>query len=421
MVNSWTNSTSFQPRIMVVGLPWIEEFIAVSESTRLFSTLKLLDFHQIVSRGWSEIITTAEDCDYLILRGDAYKLILELNSLNLLQRFNKLRCSKIFWSLDSHMLHELEQQVIQYFDYFCVAHSEWINFLTSSAKLSITKILHIPCSFNLVSTRVLKSSLSEQKKNSKYDIFFPYVFYDESRRNILAFEVFHALKKMNVKFAFGRVTGYSNFLPEKSLLFHCLRSSKVVLNLSIAGELNKRIFEAYYARSAIVSNQSVDLEKFPEISRGALLFDQKSASGELIAEMAREAARNTIYPEVEKLIENTDLNRILQIVESVSGLNLGGSVEEYVAHIDCEVTDSKLVQVIYGEDDLAIQWFKAMRKYSFLKFIFTKSPFFNKLNKIILLMNLPKEKFLKNRHKSALRYYKFRRFLYKEASRKLNH
>lgn len=82
MVNSWTNSTSFQPRIMVVGLPWIEEFVAVSESTRLFSTLKLIDFHQIVSRGWSEIITTAEDCDYLILRGDAYKLILELNSLN---------------------------------------------------------------------------------------------------------------------------------------------------------------------------------------------------------------------------------------------------------------------------------------------------------------------------------------------------
>ena len=119
----------------------------------------------------------------------------------------------------------------------------------------------------------------------------------------------------------------------------------------MAGELSKRVFKACYARSSIVSDPSVDLEKSPEISRGELLFNQKNSSGEVIAEMASDAARNNVYLEVEKSIEHTDLNRIFQIVESIFGLNLGGSVEEYVDHLDCEATNSQFIQVVYSEND----------------------------------------------------------------------
>jgi hypothetical protein len=413
MISNWTNHTNLQPRILIIGLPWVEEFIKISESTKTFSTLKLHEYNQVISQGWSELIKYAEECDYLILRGDAYKLILQLNSLNLLQRFNRLCCSKIFWSLDSHVLYKLEPQVFQYFDYFCVAHSEWIDYFASQTKALHTKLLHIPCSFSLVPTKVLRTSLFQQKNNLDFDVFFPYIIYKSASRNILSFEVFQVLQKMNLKIAFGEVTGYSNTLPEKSLLFNCLKRSKVVLNLSMAGELNKKPFEAYYARSKIVSNYSLDLTQFPDVSRGAILFNQNNSSAESIAELVRDAVSDYLYPEVDNSIVHTDLNRILQIVENVSGISLLGSVEEYVVDVECEILNSKLTQKIYIENDLAIQWFRAMSKHHFFKFIFTKSPFFNSQSKLSLIGDLPKDKFFEIRHQFALRYQKVRRNIFK--------
>ena len=323
-----------------------------------------------------------------------------------------LSCSKIFWSLDSHMLHKLERKVIPYFDFFCVAHSEWIKYLNIESILCKTKILHIPCSFNLVPVKVLTSSLSRDKKGFDLDVYFPYNFYDGSRRDALAFEVFRALKKMNVRFAFGATTGYSNDIPEKSLLFHRLTRSKVILNLSLSGELNKRVFEAYYAKSKIVSNNSKDLDLFPDIRRIVNLYSHDRSSAEFIAETTRDAVRDGLHHEVTNSIEHTDLNRVLQIVESITGLTADGSVEEFVSQIDCKVLNSTLTEVTYSEIELVPQWFKAMRRHRFLTFIFTKSSLFNCWSKLTLLIGIPKLKFFHIRHRLALDYHRLRKLIF---------
>ncbi len=176
--------------------------------------------------------------------------ILRLQSSNFLSSFKKIKCKKVFWSQDSHHMHNKETKAEPFFDRLYIAHKNYLKFFPKTA-------YYLPCCYSKTSIGALWA-INHTNFLKVRDVIFPYVIYPGFERNIFAYDSFKYLKNIGVHFIFARAYGNVDSTSLFSNMLYGIKTSKICLNLSLTDDFNMRNFEAISMNSILLTNRVVD-------------------------------------------------------------------------------------------------------------------------------------------------------------------
>lgn len=156
---------------------------------------------------------------------------------------------KVSWSEDSHHLWEAELLHLEYFNTHYVAHSEYLS------KFPAGKAVWLPCCFHWYSIDKVLQILRATPEREENDLIYYFVNYKIGDRNRLANIIRNACDAYGLQTLFGRVAGGWDQTLEQ------IRRTKVVLNISLLGELNQRNFQALVFNKPLLCDRTPDHEK----------------------------------------------------------------------------------------------------------------------------------------------------------------
>jgi hypothetical protein len=184
---------------------------------------------------------------------DPSAFIWQLKILGLFSLYSNRNYKSVFWTMDSHHMGQREKRAQKYFDHVFVAHSPYLELFPPH------KTSFLPCSYSLTSLCRTSRILSAQRGrvSAPVDSSVGSIFsnYPGQRRNLSYFKTAQVLELMETKYFFGTARG-GNW--ENQALVKTLLENSVVLNVSLADDLNMRNFEALALNRVLLTNRTPD-------------------------------------------------------------------------------------------------------------------------------------------------------------------
>jgi hypothetical protein len=228
--------------------------------------------------GLRNLIHSLNQCDFWIVRltgENPFDLISQLKRFKLLDEFSSRSFRAAFWSADSHHFWKEEVKAAKYFDLVFISHSPYL------VKFPQEKVHHLPCAFDLSDGRSLEElaikSIGLAEELNGLEVISPFSIYPRARRNLTHFRLSRELDEAGIGHFFGTARGGG--YPSMGLISAILKS-KLVLNLSLADDLNMRNFEALSLGRILVANAVPDSEFLA--NQGTVFLAQDASPKELL-------------------------------------------------------------------------------------------------------------------------------------------
>lgn len=243
---------------------------------------------------------------------DPCAFIWQLKILGLFSLYSNRTYKSVFWTMDSHHMGQREKRAQKHFDHIFVAHSAYLDLFPSH------KTTFLPCSYSLTSLYRTSELLSvdsgggfAQSGPSVVSIFSNYA---GQSRNFIYFWIAQKLEMMGVKYFFGTARGGS---WENQALVETLMGNSVVLNVSLADDLNMRNFEGLALNRILLTNQTADHEILRPYADNIVYFRRDLAD---FREKALEAlGRSPVNISDSFLFEHHISTRVRKIVDVILG------------------------------------------------------------------------------------------------------
>jgi hypothetical protein len=228
---------------------------------------------------------------------------------------NKLKLSKndylarkiILWTQDNH--HQvITPELYKFFYKIYAAHSDFYD-----SKL-LPNISHLPCCFAAEDLdKVYRFNNHNFQKN--YDVSSSFMLYQGYERNYDFLRIAKILKKNDLNFAFARTSlmngDISNYLQ-------LMLQSKVILNITLKGELNMRFFESQVLNRTILMDEIKGLESLNLDLRNTFFFKRDLSNFEEVLDQAISHKPVSVYEHY--LLNHTMLNRLSRIIQDLTGI-----------------------------------------------------------------------------------------------------
>jgi hypothetical protein len=189
-----------------------------------------------------------------------------------------------------------------------VAHSDFYD-----SKL-FPKISHLPCCFAAADLGKIYN-FNNHYFQTKYDLSSSFMLYQGYERNYKYFHIAKILKKNDINFVFGRTSlmngEISNYLQ---LMFQ----SKVILNITLKGELNMRFFESQALNRTVLMDEIKGLESLNLDLRNTFFFKRDLSNFEEVLDQAISHKPVPVYEHY--LLNHTILNRLFVIIQDLTGM-----------------------------------------------------------------------------------------------------
>jgi hypothetical protein len=276
--------------------------------------------------------------------------------------------------MDSHHLGTNEAAAAKFFDYVFVAHKQYLPLFDS------TRAYYLPCSFSLTSATESARYLAEASECTHKrvnGVCAPFTAYPLQKRNRSYAKCLREIKVLGIENSFfGVVRGGAR---HNEALITKMLQHKVVLNLSLADDLNMRNFESLALNRILLTNRVLDHELFTEWEENIVYLDENMDNlGPALIE-----ALNRTPKDISKqfLVQHGIQTRVLRIIEILSGHRTEqkdvGSAESLSAPaLDSRALDSRLaVEIPHSQVELLAKsgWISINSLLSLLKDSKTKS------------------------------------------------
>ncbi|HSJ10180.1 MAG TPA: glycosyltransferase [Longimicrobiales bacterium] len=202
------------------------------------------------------LLDVAAGADLLVFRlvgADPAAFIDVLRTSGRLGAFEKLPLPKVFWTQDSHHRAAGEASVQPYFQRAYIAHAAYLD------RFDARTAAYLPCAYTASSAARLYQ-LNAAPVVPVRDVAFPHVLYAGAERNAITFAIHERLQRRNLTAWFGRLHGGEGGETHGHML-DLLRSSRIVLNVSLADDFNIRNFEAVAMNRAMLTNRVPDHDR----------------------------------------------------------------------------------------------------------------------------------------------------------------
>ena len=287
-------------RIGLFGFTYNHEIIANS-----FPNIKI-DFFSDLNSLLQNQNSLLSKYDYLILRlsGENPKNIMSKlrSSIN-----ERITCKIVLWTQDNH--HQvITPEVYDYFFKIYAAHSEFYD------PELFPNISHLPCCFAAedINKVYLFNNLNFQ---NRFDISSSFMLYQGFDRNREIYRIAKILKRNKRNYTFGRT---SNMNGQISNYLQLMFQSKVILNLTLKGELNMRFFESQVSNRTVLMDEVRGIESLNLDLRNTFLFKKDLSNFEEQFERAIQHKPVSVYENY--LLNHTSISRIRKILEDLTGL-----------------------------------------------------------------------------------------------------
>lgn len=246
-------------KVALAGFPLdTKQYQALVEDAEIYFTPSMGALTSMGREDLSSVLRTLAQYDLVVwnLGGvDPSAFIWQLKILGLFSVYANRTYKSVFWTMDSHHMGHREQRAQKYFDHIFVAHSPYLSLFPAH------KTTFLPCSYSLTSFSRTSSLLSlesdrtfTQAEPSVVSIFSNYA---GQSRNFIYFKIAQGLEMVGAKYFFGAARGGS---WENQALVETLLGNSIVLNVSLADDLNMRNFEGLALNRILLTNQTPDHE-----------------------------------------------------------------------------------------------------------------------------------------------------------------
>jgi|LakMenEpi03Aug12_release.lakeMendotaPanAssembly.Ray.scaffolds.fasta_scaffold134168_2 hypothetical protein len=286
-------------RIGLFGFSHNQEIIA-----SVFPNIKFDFFSKL--NGLLQSQNNLNEYDYLILRlsGENPQNLMSNLKLSL---FERIESKIVLWTQDNH--HQpITPELYNYFFKIYAAHSEFYD-----SEL-FPNISHLPCCFAAENINKVYQFNNFNFEN-KFDISSSFMLYQGYDRNSVFFRIAKILQRNKRNYAFGRT---SNMNGQISNYLQLMFESRVILNLTLKGELNMRFFESQVSNRTILMDEVRGIESLNLDLRNTFLFKRDLSNFEEQFERAINHKPVSVYENY--LLNHTSVNRISKIVQELTGL-----------------------------------------------------------------------------------------------------
>jgi hypothetical protein len=225
------------------------------------------DFQIMTKKEISEKFSEFESLDAVVWRlsgEDPNLFIWRLKLLGLFGKFRNRNFKAAFWTMDTHHMLSREVRAAKYFDHVFIAHSPYVHNFPNE------KSSFLPCSVSIESKSNIQSAIhsfkSQAVQNSCVALF---ANYPGQKRNSEYSKILEILGDLSVGHFFGQARGGNT--PNSELISKTLEH-KIVINLSLADDLNMRNFEALALNRVLLTNSVPDFHILRDWEQNIVVF-----------------------------------------------------------------------------------------------------------------------------------------------------
>jgi hypothetical protein len=298
MIENFNDFTNVKYKIAIFGFDRNRKYLA-----QFFPNIEF-DFFSNLDSLLHNSNSILSNHNYLILRLSGENPQSIMRKIELLK--NKDIAKKIIiWTQDNH--HQLvTTEVYDYFFKIYVAHPKFYK------QKQFPNISHLPCCFAAEDLDKVYKFNNHDFQN-KYDVSSSFMLYQGYERNYDFFRIAKIMKKNHLKYALGRT---SNLNGEISNYLQLMLQSKVILNITLKGELNMRFFESQVLNRTILMDEINGLESLNLDLRNTFFFKRDLSNFE---EVLNQAIGHSTVPVYEHyLLNHTMLNRLSRIIQDLT-------------------------------------------------------------------------------------------------------
>jgi hypothetical protein len=277
---------------------------------RIVFVPSMSEFQRMSKKEISDKFREFDSLDAVVWRlsgEDPNLFIWRLRLLGLLSEFQNRNFKAVFWTMDTHHMLSREARAAKYFDHVFIAHSPYVhNFPTE-------KTSFLPCSVSIESKSNIQGVIDRlQNKPAKNSCVALFANYPGQQRNLEYSKILELLGDLPVEHFFGQARGGST--PNSELISKTLEH-KIVINLSLADDLNMRNFEALALNRVLLTNFVPDFHILGDWEQNIVVFERDLRDFQEKLEIALSKSPDDVSSSF--LEKHHITNRLIQIVSTL--------------------------------------------------------------------------------------------------------
>jgi hypothetical protein len=292
------------------GFPLQYITLELAPSSDLVSVPSMSDFQNMSKKQISDKLDEFDSLDAVVWRlsgEDPNIFIWRLRLLGMLKRFQNRSFKAAFWTMDTHHMLSREIPAAKYFDHVFIAHSPYLkHFRNRTASF-------LPCSVSIESKSTILSEISQHQGQAALGSGVAlFANYPGLKRNYEYSQISDNLEDQYVRYFMGEARGGNK--PNSELIRKTLEH-RVVINLSIADDLNMRNFEALALNRVLLTNTVPDLRILSDWEQNIVVFKRDLTDFRAKLQTALEKSPDNLSASF--LEKHHITNRVLKIIDTL--------------------------------------------------------------------------------------------------------
>jgi hypothetical protein len=350
-------------RVLVLGFSWYSDLHEIGKFYNIdLETSK--KFQYAVVHDLPNLIDVFESYTIVICRFNLHEIEKVLLKFGLVERFMERKYVFVAWTQDSHIFYEEEARCHKYVDFLFVAHSPYVEKIrevmskSSNSHLALIgdyakKIAFLPVSYSLTPSQIIPR-IKEVENRIKYDVVFPYQIYQGFDRN-------------RISYNFGLFSGHDRNIPiHHSVLINHMMEGKVILNISLKDDLNKRSLETLALNRILLTNNVPDLEI---LNNNENIFTYKRDLSDFKEVLISSLNQQSINSSDLIYRNHTDSSRLIEMLEYLTKIKYTNIRNIIDTDLHLEHFKSPKRVITYNERSLRISSFNKMSNLKFKEII----------------------------------------------------